>query len=159
MKNQKAITFISLVLFCSYILQDILGLKIPFLENLQSQELFKRWSGFAIALFIAFQWFLTFTRIITKLKKHAVTFTKIHKWIGAFSPILFYIHATSYGYGYLALLSYVFFANMLLGTINLDVIKSHKEWIFKGWMIAHVSLSMLITVILFLHIGTVFYYK
>ncbi|ANW95038.1 hypothetical protein AXE80_01440 [Wenyingzhuangia fucanilytica] len=159
MKNQKAITIIGLVLFCSYILQDILGFKITSLEQLQSQEMYKRWSGLALALFITFQWFLTFTRIIPKLKKHSIKLTEIHKWIGAFSPILFYIHTTSYGYGYLALLSYVFFANMLLGTINLDVIKSQKEWIFKGWMIVHVSLSMLITAILFLHIGTVFYYK
>ena len=159
MKNQKAITIIGLVLFCSYILQDILVLKITSIERLQSQEMFKRWSGLAVALFITFQWFLTFTRIIPKLRKHSIKLTEIHKWIGAFSPILFYIHATSYGYGYLALLSYVFFANMLLGTINLDIIKSQKEWVFKGWMIAHVSLSMLITAILFLHIGTVFYYK
>lgn len=159
MKNQKAITIIGLVLFCSYVLQDILALKITPLEQLQSQEMFKRWSGLAVALFIAFQWFLTFTRIIPKLRKHSLKLTEIHKWIGAFSPILFYIHATTYGYGYLALLSYVFFTNMLLGAINLDIIKSQKEWIFKGWMIAHVSLSMLITAILFLHIGTVFYYK
>lgn len=159
MKNQKIITIIGLVLFCGYLLQDLLDFKIPSLEILQSQEMFKRWSGLAIALFIAFQWFLTFTRVISKLKKHAIKLTTIHKWIGAFSPLLFYIHATRYGYGYLALLSYVFFANMLLGTINLDIIKSQKEWIFKSWMILHVSLSMLITAILFLHIGTVFYYK
>lgn len=159
MKNQKIITIIGLVLFCSYLLQDILDFKIPSLEILQSQEMFKRWSGLAVALFIAFQWFLTFTRVISKLKKHSLKLTTIHKWIGAFSPLLFYIHATCYGYGYLALLSYVFFANMLLGTINLDIIKSQKEWIFKSWMILHVSLSMLITAILFLHIGTVFYYK
>ncbi len=159
MKNQKTITIISLVLFCGYILQEVLDLKITALENLQQRELFKRWSGFAVALFILFQWFLTFTRITPKLKKHSIKLTAIHKWLGAFSPLLFYIHATSFGYGYLAVLSYIFFTNLLLGTINLDVIKSQKEWIFKGWMIAHVGLSMLITIILFLHIGTVFYYK
>lgn len=137
----------------------MLGFKLTFLETLQSQENFKRWSGLAVALFIVFQWFLTFTRIITKLRKHSVKLTNIHKWIGAFSTLLFYIHATSFGYGYLALLSYIFFTNLLLGTINLDVIKSQKEWIFKSWMIVHVSLSMLITGIMFLHIGTVFYYK
>lgn len=159
MKNQKVITIIGLVLFCSYILQDILDFKFLDLENLQAQEIFKRWSGLGVALFIAFQWGLTFSRIIPKLRKHSIKLTEIHKWIGAFSPLLFYIHATSYGYGYLALLSYVFFTNMLLGIINLDVIKSQKEWLFKGWMITHVTLSLFITIIMFLHIGTVFYYK
>jgi len=159
LKNQKVITIISLVLFCSYILQDVLDFKFSYLENLQSEELFKRWTGLGIALFITFQWFLTFSRITPRFRKHSIKLTQIHKWIGAFSPILFYIHATSYGYGYLALLSYVFFGNMLLGTINLDVIKSQKEWIFQAWMIIHVTLSLLITIIMFLHIGTVFYYK
>ncbi|MGY5351649.1 hypothetical protein ACXGQW_03650 [Wenyingzhuangia sp. IMCC45533] len=159
MKNQKIITIIGLVLFCSYILQEVLNLKITSFELLQSQEMFKRWTGLAVALFIVFQWLLTFTRVITKLRKHSLKLTNFHKWLGAFSPLLFYIHATSFGYGYLALLSYIFFSNMLLGTINLDVIKSQKEWIFKSWMILHVGFSMLITGIMFLHIATVFYYK
>lgn len=159
MKNQKTITIIGLVLFCGYMLQNILELKIQALETLQAQEMYSRWSGLALALFIVFQWVLTFTRIIPKFRKKSILFTEIHKWIGAFSPILFYIHTTSFGYGYLGLLSYIFLSNMLLGTINLDVIKSQKEWIFKSWMIAHVGFSMLITGIMFLHIGTVFYYK
>lgn len=159
MKNQKIITIIGLVLFCGYLLQNILELKIGALEKLQTQEMFKRWTGLALALFIVFQWVLTFTRIIPKLRKKSLIFTEIHKWIGAFSPLLFFIHTTSFGYGYLALLSYIFLSNMLLGTINLDVIKSQKEWVFKSWMIVHVSFSMLITGIMFLHIGTVFYYK
>ena len=159
MKNQKYITIIGLTLFCSYILQDMLDFKFLYLENLQDQEMYKRWSGLGLALFILFQWFLTFTRVIPKLRKHSIKLTNIHKWIGAFSPLLFYIHTTNYGYGYLALLSYIFLSNMLLGTINLDVIKSQKEWIFKSWMIVHVGLSMFITGLMFLHIGTVFYYK
>ncbi|MGY6648761.1 hypothetical protein [Wenyingzhuangia sp. IMCC45574] len=159
MKNQKIITIIGLVLFCSYLLQDILGLKIQALETLQAQEMFTRWTGLALGIFIAFQWSLTFVRIIPKLRAKSLLFTEIHKWIGVFSPILFYIHTTSFGYGYLGLLSYVFLSNMLLGTINLDVIKSQKDWVFKSWMILHVGFSMLITVIMFLHIGTVFYYK
>lgn len=159
MKNQKTLTLISLVLFCAYIVQDLLNLKIDLLENIQAQQMFKRWSGLGLALFILFQWFLTFTRVIAKLRKHSIKLTRLHKWIGAFSPLLFYIHATGFGFGYLALLSYIFFTNMLLGTINLDIIKSQKEWIFKSWMIVHVTLSMFITGLMFLHIGTVFYYK
>lgn len=159
MKNQKTLTVISLALFILYLLQDLLNLKVAYFETLQAQEMFKRWTGLGLGLFIVFQWLLTFTRVIPKWRKYSVKFTQIHKWIGAFSPILFYIHATGFGFGYLALLSYIFFTNMLLGTINLDVIKSQKEWIFKLWMIVHVGLSMFITGIMFLHIGTVFYYK
>ena len=148
-----------MVLFVAYILQEVLNLKISGFEKLQAQEMFKRWTGLGLGLFIVFQWFLTFTRVIPKWRMLSVKLTTVHKWIGAFSPVLFYIHATKFGFGYLALLSYVFFTNMLLGTINLDIIKSQKDWIFKGWMIIHVGLSMFITGLMFLHIGTVFYYK
>ena len=83
----------------------------------------------------------------------------IHKWIGAISPIIFYVHSMNFGYGYLLLLTYIFFANALLGYINLDVIKSSSEALFKGWMISHVAFSMIITILMFFHIAMVFYYK
>ncbi|MGE5943894.1 MAG: hypothetical protein ACM31G_06100 [Flavobacteriales bacterium] len=83
----------------------------------------------------------------------------IHKWAGAISPLLFYIHSMGFGYGYLLFFSYVFISNTLLGYLNLDVIKSNSDWLFKGWMIAHVALSITVTIVMFFHIGIVFYYK
>jgi hypothetical protein len=83
----------------------------------------------------------------------------IHKWIGALSPLFFYVHCMSLGYGYLALLSYIFIANTLLGYFNLDVIKNNSDVLFKGWMITHVALSLVITILMFFHIVMVFYYK
>lgn len=159
MKNNSYITGIGLFLFTGYLLQEILQLKIAPLETLQSEETYKRYSGLAIGLFIVFQWLLTFSRIIPKFRAKSETINKMHKWIGVLSPLLLYIHSTRFGFGYLALFSYLFLGNMLLGTINLDVIKSSREWLFKGWMIVHVALSMIITILLFFHIGVVFYYK
>lgn len=83
----------------------------------------------------------------------------LHKWAGALSPIFFYMHSMGMGYGYLALLSYIFLANALLGYINLDVIKNNSELLFKGWMILHVAFSLIITILMFFHITMVFYYK
>ncbi len=83
----------------------------------------------------------------------------IHKWLGAISPLFFYVHSVNLGYGYLLLLSCVFFSNALLGYINLDVIKNNGDALFKGWMISHVALSLIITILLFFHITMVFYYK
>ena len=149
-----------LLLFALYILQYLLPVKWTWLLNLQEyNQMYKRWSGLAIFLLIVFQWVLTFTRVVKKLRKYSVKLTNWHKWIGALSPILFYIHVMNFGYGYLALLSYLFFANILLGIINLDVIKSKKNWIFQSWMITHVAFSIVITFIAIFHIGVVFYYK
>lgn len=159
MKQSKYITILGSSLFCIYLIQEIFQIKITSLELLQQQEMYKRWSGLVMALFILIQWFLTFSRIIPKFQSKAATINNIHKWIGVLSPILLYLHSTRFGFGYLALFCYLFLVNVLLGTMNLDMIKSTKDWIFKGWMITHVAISMCITVLLFFHMGTVFYYK
>ncbi len=148
----------STLLIC-YIIQYAFVIRWDWMYTLQLDEMYKRWSGVAVAIFILLQWLLTLTRVVKRWRKYAMKLVSFHKWLGAFSPILFYIHAMEFGFGYLALLSYLFFANMLLGTVNLDIVKSKKDWVFQSWMIVHVAFSVLITFILFFHIGVVFYYK
>lgn len=156
--NNKT-SFIGLLLLILYFLQYFLNLEWNWLLELQQDQMFRRWSGLAVAILIAFQWILTFTRVIPRLRKHSMKMNTIHKWLGAISPLLFYVHSINLGYGYLLLLTYIFFANALLGYINLDVIKSTNETLFKGWMISHVTFSMIITILMFFHIAMVFYYK
>ena len=158
MKINK-LTSIGLLLLLLYLMQFILGLKWEWLYNMQQEELYKRWSGLGLALFIVIQWLLTFSRIVKKLKKYSFKVTNLHKWFGALSPLLFYIHSMSFGYGYLMLLTYIFLVNNFIGYFNLDVIKSTNEVLFKGWMITHVAFSMVITILMVFHIGMVFYYK
>lgn len=150
---------IGLLLIFGYLIQETFNLKVESLEILQTQENYKRWSGLVIGVFILFQWLLTFSRIIPKFRTKSGVINDLHKLIGAISPVLLYAHSTKFGYGYLAFFSYIFLTNMLIGTINLDVLKSTKEWLFKSWMIVHVALSMCITFLLFFHIAVVFYYK
>ncbi|MEO9512095.1 MAG: hypothetical protein ABJN84_02175 [Flavobacteriaceae bacterium] len=160
MKNKiNYSSYLGLVLLVLFLLQFFLGLDWKWLGNLQKDEYYKRWSGLGLALFITFQWVLTFSRVIKKFRAKSQKMAVIHKWIGAISPLFFYIHSIRMGYGYLALLSYVFFANTLIGYINLDVIKNNNELLFKGWMIVHVALSITVSILMLFHIGIVFYYK
>lgn len=158
LKNNKS-TLLGLILLSLFFLQFFLKLEWTWLKTLQQDEMYKRWSGLGLALFITLQWFLTLSRIIKKFRKNAQTMLLIHKWAGALSLLLFYIHSIGFGYGYLLFFSYIFFSNTLLGYLNLDVIKNNSDWLFKGWMIVHVALSITVTIVMFLHIGMVFYYK
>ena len=158
LQNNKS-TVLGLILLSFYFLQFFLKVEWPWLQELQQDQMYKRWSGLGLALIIVFQWVLTLTRVIKKFRKQANNMALIHKWIGALSPLVFFIHSTGMGYGYLLLLSYAFFSNALLGYLNLDVIKNNSDWFFKGWMITHVALSITITIVMFFHIGMVFYYK
>lgn len=156
--NNKS-TVLGLVLLSTFFLQFFLKLEWSWLFQLQQQEMYKRWSGLGLALFIVFQWVLTLTRVIKKFRKHVMSMQTIHKWLGAVSPLFFYIHSMALGYGYLLMLSYIFFSNTLLGYFNLDVIKNNSDLLFKGWMIAHVALSIIVTIMVVFHITMVFYYK
>ncbi len=158
MRNTKSTT-IGLLLLSLFLFQYVLNLRWEWLFDLQQQEMFKRWSGFGLGLFILFQWLLTFSRVIKKFKKYSFKVTNLHKWIGAISPLFFYIHSMELGYGYLTLLAYVFLINTLIGYFNLDVIKSTNETLFKGWMIVHVAFSFIVTILLVFHVAVVFYYK
>ncbi|WP_370476609.1 hypothetical protein [Tamlana flava] len=156
--NNKS-TLIGLALLSAFFLQFFLTLQWDWLFELQQDEMYKRWSGLALAIFIIFQWVLTLTRVIKKFRKNAMSMQSIHKWLGAISPLLFYIHSMSLGYGYLLLLSYIFFSNTLLGYFNLDVVKSKSDALFKGWMVSHVALSIIVSIMLVFHVTMVFYYK
>ena len=156
--NNKS-SLVGLILLSAFFLQFFLTLQWDWLFQLQQEEMYKRWSGLGLALFIVFQWVLTLTRVLKKFRKHAMSMQTIHKWLGALSPLLFYIHSISLGYGYLLLLSYIFFSNTILGYFNLDVVKNSSDAFFKGWMISHVALSIIVTIMLVFHVSMVFYYK
>lgn len=152
-------TILGLVLLFAFFIQFFLKLEWSWLLQLQQEEMFKRWTGLFLALFIVFQWMLSLTRSVKKLRKYNLNMQAAHKWLGAVSPLFFYIHSINLGYGYLLLLAYIFFSNALLGYINLDVIKNKGEVLFKGWMITHVALSLIISILMLFHITMVFYYK
>ncbi|GGD03847.1 hypothetical protein [Hyunsoonleella pacifica] len=157
--NKNKSTIVGLVLLLAFFIQYILKLEWSWLFLLQQDEMYKRWSGLFLAIFILFQWVLSLTRTVKKWKKHAMKMQSIHKWVGALSPIFFYIHSMSLGYGYLLLLSYIFFSNTILGYFNLDVLKNNSDALFKGWMITHVTLSLVVSIMMLFHITMVFYYK
>ncbi|GAA3629890.1 hypothetical protein [Flavivirga jejuensis] len=152
-------TILGILLLVLFFIQFFLKLEWVWLLNLQQNEMYKRWSGLAIALLITFQWLLTITRVVKKWRNYSIKMTTMHKWLGALSPLFFYVHSMGLGYGYLLLLSYTFFSSALFGYINLDVIKNSGDLLFKGWMIVHVACSMIISILMLFHIGVVFYYK
>lgn len=151
--------YIGIGLFLLYVVQEALDVRWSYLLALQQVESYKRWSGLVLLVFIALQWSLTLVRAKKKWEHRSAAFMDIHKWMGALSPLAFYAHSMKLGYAYLMVLSITFFANVLIGFINLDVVKAKAYWYFQAWMIVHVALSLAISMIAFYHIWIVFYYQ
>ena len=146
-------------LMALYITQDILNIRWELLDNWQSDESYKRYSGLAFGAFILFQWSLTIVKVIPRWSEQAYNFTIIHKWLGAISPLIFYVHAMRFGYAYLFFISLLFFLNLCLAMLNTDEIKLKANWYFQTWMIAHVSISLLLSTLMAYHGFIAYYYK
>lgn len=157
MKNSYL--YIGMCLFLAYCGQEILDLRWEYLHALQREESFKRWSGLLLFIYIGLQWSLTIFRIKKNWEAYASFVMSMHKWMGAFSPLVFYFHSMETGYAYLFVLSITFLLNVLIGFIHTDTIKTKAYWYFQAWMIAHVAFSFLISTIVFYHIWIVFYYN
>jgi len=131
MKKVFTVLNVGILLFVLYLIQYFIPIKWKWLLDLQEyDQMYKRWSGLALFLLIVFQWALTVSRIIKPFRKYSIKLNNWHKWIGACSPILFYVHVMNFGF-----------------------------WVFQSWMIVHVTCSVVITFIAVFHIGVVFYYK
>ena len=142
-----------------YLFQELMDIRWAYLDDLQSGETYKRYSGFVLGGFMLLQWSLTIVKVVKRWSEHAYLFTQIHKWMGAISPLVFYIHAMRFGFAYLLFLSVSFFANMLIGLLNTDEIKLKADWYFQGWMIVHVSLSLMLSTLMLYHGFIAYYYK
>ena len=156
---KKGYLYTGVFLFIAYILQDVLVLHWQYLADLQLQESYKRWSGLALFTYIGLQWSLTLFRIKKSLEDRSATVMSIHKWMGAFSPLIFYVHSMKFGFAYLFILSVLFFVNVFLGFVHMDELKAKAYWYFQGWMIAHVAFSLAVSLLAFYHIWIVFYYS
>ena len=155
----KTPIYIGYGLLAFFIIQLILPFQWPYLSEWQANESYRRWSGTALMVYIALQWLLTLFRMRSPVSRTSNLLLLIHKWIGAFSPLMFFIHSVGLGFGYLLILGSTFFFNFVLGLLNVQIIKSFGNRLFQAWYITHISLSVLITVLAGLHIWVVFYYK
>lgn len=150
---------VGLVLLLLFLLQEFLDIRWGYLDKLQELDSYKKWSGFILGGFMILQWSLTWVRIIPKWNGATEIFVSIHKWMGAISPLFFYFHAMRFGYAYLFFLSCLFFTNIIVGYLNPDKVSIKVSWYLQGWMILHVTASVLLTLLMAYHSFMAFYFK
>jgi len=156
----KAYFYIGIILFLSFLIQDFFNLKIPALEHLQLQEYYKRWTGYGLLTFFAFQWSYPLIRLIRENTRF-YTYQQLHKITGAFAPAIFYLHSTKFGYAYLLVLSVGYLLNFLLPLCNKDNFQSlfENQIVYKTWLSTHIFLSIMVSSLMFYHIYTAFSYS
>jgi methionine sulfoxide reductase heme-binding subunit len=149
MKKNSPTFYVGVFLLAVFILQLTLDLKWHWLVTLQENDQVKLISGLMLGSFIAFQWQLTFLRLTQNRK--AKLYYSVHRTIGYAGPLIFYIHSTTFGYAYLAVLSGIYFANIVLGLIHTQWLPSRQKWITYSWLVAHCAFSVIVVVLMAYH--------
>lgn len=144
------------LLLSAYIVQDAAGFRWEWFAQLQTIDLYKYISGSCLLIYIGWQWHIFLARQRgVKIQGMLV----LHQRSGAFAPILFYLHSAQTGYGYLAILSWIFFANVIVGVASPLGVKIRSKTYTASWVILHVLLASLTVILAVFHAYIAVYYK
>ncbi len=153
---------VGVLLVAAFALQSVLDVEWPWLQAVQAGESYRRWSGAALALFVAFQWYLPVLRLLGRSHTQAgIRQYHWHKRVGVLAPVAFYAHSTRFGHAYLLALSLVYFGNVVIGLLNKEIFRDlrRRERYVPGWTSVHVALSVALVALTAYHVLIVFYYK
>ena len=155
-QSSKAYVYIGLLLFFLFLVQDFFGLKIPTLEAWQADGDYRIYSGLFVLAFIGAQFIRPYNKACEFPHVKASTFRN-HKILGAFAPLVFFVHSSSFGVGYLLFLSIIYFSNFLVGMFNYEHIQNAQKriWYYPKWLFLHIVLSILSLAFIALHIYVV----
>ncbi len=123
----------------------------PALVELQQDNIYKQITGFLLMTFILMQWKLYLAR--RKINPaRAIHALKIHQWQGAMTPVFFYVHSSSLGYGFQMVLSLALLITTLSGLLSPSTTKIRNRRYLFSWLILHVSGACIALILLFYHL-------
>ncbi|MDE2886222.1 MAG: hypothetical protein OXO53_14170 [Chloroflexota bacterium] len=147
----------AVVLALFYLAQDAAGLPWEWLQRMQAVDGFKYATGACLLIYVGWQWRLFITRV--RRKKGSRLMMALHQRSGALAPVLFYLHSVEAGYGYLAVLSWVLLANVVVGAASPAGPLNRGRCYTLSWGTVHVLLAVLTVVLGVFHAYIALYYK
>ena len=118
LNTTKTYTLLGLVFFIIFVLQDMLSLKMAWLEYLQQQASFKIYSGLLLITYFMTLFIMPYNRHCKRPHIARGIAYRQHQQRGTLAPLFFYIHSTTGGGAYLLLLSTVYFSHFLIGLLH-----------------------------------------
>ena len=117
---------------------------------------YKYVTGICLIVYIGWQWYLFLARLN---RNRLWRILALHERSGVFAPVLFYIHSAQIGYGYLAVLGWIFLTGVLIGLANPLGLNVRRRYYTAGWMALHVAVAALTLIMGLYHGYIAFYYK
>lgn len=147
-----------LALFLLYFIQANSAWHSEWIIKVQSEENYRMWTGLLLLMVILSQWILTYARFVLRKNGDSMRYyVRLHKLVGIYSPVVYFIHSSDPGYGLLLFLTVVFFLNHLIGLMSGN--SPFWVWVFPIWLIIHVFLAVTLLSASVYHIYVVFAFK
>lgn len=147
-----------LSLIALYLTQLLLNLRWEWLGNLQSDEIYRQFTGFLLFAYVFMQGRLGLKRIRKSATSVSALFYS-HKTQGVFGPVVFYIHSIDAGFAYQLILTFVFLGNCVVGYISPQAIPIRNKLYVLSWTVLHVGLAIMTFILMFFHMFIVYYYS
>lgn len=139
-----------------YLGQDALDLQWEWLAQRQASDGYKYATGLGLLSYMGWQWGLFYARLRRRNLRRLLFW---HQRTGALAPLLFYVHSVEIGYGYLAVLSWLFLANMLIGAASPLGVRINNRYYTASWGTLHVLLAAATVILALFHAYIAVYYK
>ena len=133
--SDRTIVTLGCVLFVAYILLAVL-VEWTWLVQLQRDDTFKVITGLGLAVYLHQQWSMIGHRDVRR-----------HKLGGALAPLVLYVHASRFGYGYLVLLALIYLGSMASGLLHGPVVQLKARWLFTTWFVVHIATSVVLVLL------------
>jgi hypothetical protein len=145
------------ILLLAFAAQALLQVQWPGLSRWQALDGYKIATGTLLGVFLLSQWSLAFARIggMNRLAKFGYAW---HQRSGVLAPVLLCLHSTSFGVGYLTVLTGMFLANTLCGLVSPRATVRLRRYT-TGWLVVHIALSVTVVVLATYHVWVALYYE
>ena len=141
-----------------YMAQFILGLRWEWLDNIQSNEVYRQITGFLLLAYVLMQGQLGLRRLNKSSSSYRAVLGS-HKIQGVFGPVLFYVHSIDIGFAYQIVLTFAFLGNCIVGYLSPQAIPLKNKMYILSWTIIHIGLAILTLILMIFHIFIVYYYS
>ncbi len=158
LSRSKNYFYLGILLLALFFVQDVFQIRWQWLQELQRDETYKRWSGLVLAIYVTGQWCLSALRMRDETRASRRMYS-IHYRMGALAPLFLYIHSVQLGHAYQLALTSVYFANAFVGLFNQEFWNITSRLFQYYWMIVHVTLSVLVVILMVYHLFIALYYK
>lgn len=141
-RSDRTILLVGAALLAAYVAQGVFHLECNQLLSVQADDRYKVVSGCMLAVYLLHQSFMARRRVFDPI---GVVFW--HKLAGALAPVVLYLHAARFGYGYLFVLVSLFIGTIGFGLLHNVVIRARVRWLFTWWFVLHVATSASLVVL------------